>query len=183
MRALSPLLLVLAAGCATSDPDTVALPGGRPAHVAISETSMEVNISPDRAIVTETIRATPEVAWAALQKAYGELGIEVKESDPAARVLGNPRLILSRRLASTPLSRYLSCGQGLQGYFADTYRIEMLIRSSIAVVEGSGTRVNTYLEATARNPEGTSNTAVACTSTQRLEREIAARVKLHAEGE
>jgi hypothetical protein len=143
---------------------------------------MEVHVSPERAIVTEVIQATPEVAWAALQKVYGEMGLEVKESNTATRVLGNPRLVISRRLGSAPLSRYLSCGQGLQGYFADTHRIEMLIRSSVAVVEGSGTRVNTYLEATARNPEGTSNTAVTCTSTQRLEREIAARVKAHAEG-
>jgi hypothetical protein len=57
----------------------------------------------------------------------------------------------------------------------------MLIRSAIVPGEGGGARVDTYVAATARNPEG-STSAVACASTQRLEREIAARVRFHAEG-
>ena len=58
----------------------------------------------------------------------------------------------------------------------------MLIRSSIVPAEGGGVRVESYLEASARNPEGSSNTGVACATTQRLEREIAGRVRFHVGG-
>ncbi|MDP2959623.1 MAG: hypothetical protein Q8N53_24675 [Longimicrobiales bacterium] len=182
MRVLAPLLLVLAAACATSGSDPVRVRATRPPSIQASGSTVDVNISHERAIVTEAIRATPEVVWGALRKAYADLGIEVTEASDASRVLGNPRLMVSRRLAGAPLSRYLECGAGLTGPFADRYRIEMLIRSAIVPGEGGGARVDTYVEAVARNPEGTSNTAVACGSTQRLEREIAARVRFHAEG-
>lgn len=181
MREFASLLLVLVAGCSTSGLDSVQAPRTRPPSISASGTSVDVYIPVNRAIVTDVIRATPEAAWAALELAYPYFGIAVTESSPAARVLGNSRLVVSRRLGDAPLSRYLECGTGLTGPFADRYRIEMLIRSAIVPGEGGGARVDTYVEAVAHNPEGTSNTGVACTSTQRLEREIAERVRLHAE--
>jgi hypothetical protein len=176
------VLLVFLAACATSEPDSVTMPPTRPASVIVSGSTVEVNLPPHREIVTEAIQATPEVAWASLHKAYEDLGIEVKEANERLRILVNPRFVVSRRLAGTPLSRYLECGRGLLGHFADTYRIEMHIRSSVVPGEAGVVQVNTYLEAVARNPEGTSGTAISCSSTQRLEREIAARVRYHAEG-
>ena len=181
MRALASLLLVLAAGCSTSGVDSAQTSRTRPPSMSASGTSVDVYIPVNRVMVTDVIRATPDAAWAALELAYGYLGIEVRESSPASRVLGNSRLVVSRRLGDAPLSRYLECGTGLKGPFADSYRIEMLIRSAIVSAEESGVQVVTYVEAMARNPEGTSNTAVACSSTQRLEREIAERVRVHAE--
>ena len=81
-----------------------------------------------------------------------------------------------------PLSRYLECGSGLTGPFADRYRIEMLVRTTIVPAGTGGVRVESYVEASARNPEGSSNTGVACATTQRLEREIAQRVRFHVGG-
>jgi hypothetical protein len=182
MRVRPLLLLALLAACATSEPDSVRLPPNRPASVVVAGSTVEVNLPPDREIVTEAIRATPMVAWAALHKAYEDLGIEVRESNERTLNLGNSRFLVSRRLAGTPLSRYLECGQGLLGYFADIYRIEMHISSSIVAGGAGSVQVSTYLEAVARNPEGTSSNPAACSSTRRLEREIAARVRFHSEG-
>lgn len=182
MRVRPLLLLVALPACATSEPASVGLPPTRPASISATSTSVDVSLPPDREIVAESVRATPPVAWAALLKAYEDLGIEVKEVNERLRILGNPRFVVSRRLAGTPLSRYLDCGAGIQGHFADTRRIEIWIRSSIAPGDPDGSEVSTYLEAVARNPEGTSNTAVACSSSRLLEREIAARVRFHAEG-
>ena len=138
-------------------------------------------MAPDREVVTEAVRATPEVAWIALQTAYEDLGIPVKEINEDLKILGNPRLVLSRRLNRTRLSNYLDCGFGPSGNHADTHRIEMQLRTSILAVEG-GVRVNTYVAAVARNMDGTSNTQIRCASKFRLEREIAGRVKFYAEG-
>ena len=182
MSALLLLLLLLLAGCAAPDPDTARLPATRPPSVMVSGNTVEVHLPPDREIVTESVRATAEAAWAALHKAYEDLGIEVREVNEGALTLGNTRLVVSRRLAGVPLSRHLECGMGLLGYFADIYRIEMHILSSIVPGGSDGVRVSTYLEAVARNPEGTSGAPIPCSSTRRLEREIAVRVRFHAEG-
>ncbi len=180
MRHTALIALILTAACSsTGSPPG---PGGAAPlpSITTSGTTMDVTYSPSRGVVTEVVEATPEAAWEALPKAYADLGIPVREVSEASRTLGNSRFTLSRRLGETPLSRYLECGSGLTGPFADRYRIELLIRTSIVPVDGGGVRVETYVEASGRNPEGSSNTIVACATTQRLEREIAGRVRFHA---
>lgn len=182
MRSIVLLVLVFSAACAASGSGPLRAPAGHPPSIEPSGTSLEVNLSPTRAVVSEAVAATPDAAWAALPEAWADVGLEVKEVSEATRVLGNPRVVVSRRLGEVPLSRYLECGSGLTGPFADRYRIEMLIRSAVVPGERGGARVDTYLEAQARNPEGSSNTGVQCASTGSLERAIAARVRLHTGG-
>ena len=181
MRTVACFVLLLAA-CASPSSEVVDVTPAAPASVMASGGSVDINIPTERAIVSEVVDASPADAWAALPKAWADLGIEVRESSRATRTLGNSRLVVMRRLGSTPLSRYLSCGAGIQGPFADMYRIQMSIQSAVVPAQGGGVEIRTYLEAVARNPEGTSNVQVPCTSTQRLEREIAARVRAHVQG-
>lgn len=100
----------------------------------------------------------------------------VKEADADLLIMGNPRFVVSRRLNGVRLANYLECGQGPAGYHANTYRVEMELRSSILPAGEDGVRVSTYVGARARNVDGTSNTVVACASKLRLERELADRV-------
>lgn len=181
MRTRHLLIPLVLSGCLSSGPEAVREPVHRPPSVIPTSTGVEVNLNPDREVVTEAIAATPEVAWLALQTAYEELGIPVKEMNEDRRILGNPDFVLSRRLNGTRLSNYLDCGQGPSGNHADTHRIEMQLRSSIIAVEG-GIQVNTYVDAIARNMDGTSNNRVRCASRFRLEQEIAGRVRFYAEG-
>lgn len=182
MRTIFLLFPLLFWGCTTpGGPQAVREPLHRPAAVRTTSTSVEVNMAPDREVVTEVVKATPEAAWAALQTAYEELGIPIKEMNADLKILGNPKFVLSRRLNRTRLSTYLDCGYGPSGNHADSHRIEMQLRTSVLSVEG-GVRVNTFLAAVARNMDGTSNTAIRCASKFRLEQEIAGRVKFYAEG-
>lgn len=179
--AAAPLLtLVLAAACASPGAGPGSRPVARPPSIQESGTTMDVTFTPSRGVVSDAVRAAPAAAWEALPKAYADLGIPVQEVSEASRVLGNSRLVVSRRLGETPLSQYLECGSGVTGPFADRYRVELLIRTSVVPADGGTARVDTYVEASARNPEGSSNTGVACASTQRLERKIAERVRFHA---
>ena len=182
MRATSLLLVIFATACASSSSGDPVLREGRPASITASGGTVDIHLPADRAIVENVILATPEATWTALRKAYEDLRIPVTEISAASRMLGNPRFVVSRRLAGTPLSRYLSCGAGLQGPFADSHRIELFIRSTVVPAEEGASEVSTYLEAVARNPEGTSNTVVSCSSTRRLEQEIANRVRLLVAG-
>ena len=181
MRAVGVLIPLLLTGCLSSGPEAVREPVHQPATIIASSTSVDVNLNPDREVVTEAIAATPEAAWAALQTAYEELGIPVKEMNEDEMILGNPKFVLSRNLNRTRLSNYLDCGIGPSGNYADLFRIEMRLRSSIISIEG-GVQVNTYVAAIARNMEGTSNNTLRCASKFRLEQEIAGRVRLWAEG-
>ena len=176
------LILMLASACGSSG--SGAGPGAAtpPPSITGGGTTMDLNYSTSRGVVTDAVPATPEAAWEALAKAYADLGIPVREVSEVSRTLGNSRLAISRRLGDVPLSRYLECGSNLTGPFADRYRIEMLIRTSIVPADAGGVRVESYIEATGRNPEGSSNTSVACATTQRLEREIAGRVRAHVGG-
>lgn len=182
MRVASILLVVLTAACATSSSQQPVVREGRPASISMSGSTVDVHIPQDRAIVGNLILASPAATWAVLRKAYEDLGIPVTESSAASRTLGNPRFLVSRRLGNTALSRFLSCGAGIHGPFADNYRVELFVRSTVVPADEGASELHTYVEAVARNPEGTSNTAVPCSSTRRLERDIATRVHLLVAG-
>ena len=179
MRMTALLAFALASACGSPGSGPAGGAATPPPSITGAGTTLDVSFAPSRGVVTDAVQATPEAAWAALPKAYADLGIPVREVSEASRVLGNSRFVISRRLGDTPLSRYLECGSGLTGPFADRYRIEMLVRTTVVPAETGGVRVESYVEASARNPEGSSNTGVACATTQRLEREIAARVRFH----
>lgn len=181
MRSLLLLPLILI-GCASPNPGALQVPGQKPTTITDSGSSTDVSVSTSRAVVMDVVSATPEAAWAALHQAWAFLGMEPAGVSEASRTLETGQVTRSRQLAGTPLSKYLECGTGLQGPFADRYRVQMYVRSSIVPEDGGGVRVATYLEASARNPEGSSNSTIACASTQRLEREIAEQVRLRTQG-
>ena len=181
MRLFILSLMVLLSGCYRSGVEAVREPLHRPPSVTVSSTGMDVNLAPEREVVTEVIQATPAEAWAALKTVYEEFDIEVKEGNEDLMILGNPKFVRSRRLGRTRLSTYLDCGAGPTGDHADSHRVEIQIRSSILQVP-AGVRVNTHLAAIARNMDGTSNNRIRCASKFRLEQEIAGRVKFWAEG-
>jgi hypothetical protein len=181
MRFLILSLVWVTSACYRSGTEAVREPLTRPASVTVSSTGVEVNTAAEREVVTEVILSSPEAAWDALQLVYKEFGIEIREMNEDLMILGNPRLVRSRRLGRTRLSTYLDCGAGPTGDHANSHRVEIQIRSSILQVP-SGVRVNTHLAAIARNMDGTSNTRIRCSSKFKLEQEIAGRVKFWAEG-
>jgi hypothetical protein len=102
--------------------------------------------------------------------------LPVEHADTIAKVVYNTRLIASR-IAGQPMSRYLECGGGLTGRYADSWRITLAYAVFVNTTSAGASRVGVALFATARNPEGVSTSAVACGSTGALEREIADKVR------
>jgi len=130
-------------------------------------------IQPDVDRVSNDIKAAPDVAFEALVAVYQELGIEIAGMDVPTRAINNPDLRITRRLGGERLSKYLSCGSGLTGAFADRFRVQMNILSQITPGPEGNSVVNTTIQAFGVNPEGTSNTRVPCGSTYQLEYRIA----------
>jgi len=169
------LSVLLLASCGGSAP--LAQPATAPTTVTQTGTGAEVRIAPDAEAVGDVVEGTPTRVWAALLEVYEEAGIPVTEQDPARQVLGNPRFVTRGRLLGHQMSRYLSCGQGPTGTYANVSRIEMNIHSSVTEAGPGKVQVRTLVEAVARNMEGNSNTRMPCSSYNRLEMEIAQMVR------
>lgn len=108
-----------------------------------------------------------------------ELKIELKVRDSTAGVVGNMELVKMRKLNRTPLSRYVSCGQGMTGANADNYRVYLALIAFVDTVPDKGTRLGVALAAAAQDLQGSSKPPVKCGSTGALEghirRQVAAR--------
>lgn len=108
-----------------------------------------------------------------------ELKIELKVRDSTAGVVGNLELVKMRKLGRTPLSRYVSCGQGMTGANADSYRVYLALVAFVDTVPDKGIRLSVALAAAAQDLQGSSKPPVKCGSTGLLEgqirRQVAAR--------
>ncbi len=62
-----------------------------------------------------------DVAWAALEGTFKDLGIPVKFSEKTAGEIGMVHEKLYKRMGKYPLSRFLRCGEGTAGPNAEMY--------------------------------------------------------------
>jgi len=131
--------------------------------------------------VARALAAGPDTVFAALEEAYKSVGVPVAMRDPGRWSLGNRNLEISRRLGGTSLSEYFNCGASAMGAdIATSYRLQISVVSTLTQA-GSGTYLETLVQASAR-PPGTSTDPVNCASTGRLEHEIGRRVALAVGG-
>lgn len=103
--------------------------------------------------------------------------LAVEQVDTIGKVVYNKRLIASSRLAGQPMSKWLRCGGGLTGDYADSWRLTIAYAVFVDTASAGASRVGVALYATARNPDGVSTQPVACGSTGALERDIVAKVR------
>lgn len=101
-----------------------------------------------------------------------ELKIELKLRDSTAGIVGNLEMVKMRSLGRSPLSHYVSCGQGLTGANADSYRVFLALVAFVDTVPDKGTRLGVSLAAAAQDVQGTSKQPVRCGSTGALELQI-----------
>jgi len=133
-----------------------------------SESGSQMRIR-DVAAIEGAVPVERERAWAELPHVYAGLGIEVEYADARRFELGNPKLQKRSTLGKERLSTYLRCGIGPSGELADTYRVNMTLRSVLQPADGNSTLLVTELEATATPLFGSTTGTVACSSTGRLE--------------
>ncbi len=173
MRPLPLLALLLLGGCGSSRSGLA-----RTSDVQHTTTEIETgegvtySISQivERSVSTDLVDGTVEAAWKALPEVYRELGVPVTMVDPRTLMLGTADNRLSRIGKSRP-SRYLDCGSGLAGLYANIYSVSVSVVTQVQPSEGGGISVDTQLEASARDPAHNNN-ALRCTTRGVLEREI-----------
>ncbi len=123
------------------------------------------------------VLVSPDSVLTALRAAYADIGVEVKYFDPAAREIGNLEFVRTRKLAGRPLSEFVNSGWTVTGLAADSYRVTMLLVSTVKV-EGGSSRVETRFQSRADDPaHGTSAGAMGCQSLGTLEQMLHAALR------
>ncbi len=113
------------------------------------------------------VPASPDVTWNAIMSAYSLIGIEVKYLNRPAGELGNRDVMLSRRIKTGEISRYLDCGNDT---FAGPQANSYPVRASLITrmwAEGSATSMETRLSGSMTKPGA--GATVHCSSTGALE--------------
>ena len=187
MRISAPLLALALGACASAGtggpdaspppPQTTTISGATTGQEgSLGSGTFTVSTTRDAGVSRMELAATPERVFTALRAAYPAIGIEVGTVDSEQRVVGNRRLEVSRRLGSSPVSRYLRCGETAFGSpAADQHRVRIHMVSTVAPA-GQGSSVVTQLQATA-TPTGQNN-QIACSSTGVLEDALTKAVQL-----
>ena len=184
MRGLPLFLFAVLAGCGTSASGGPAAQGGTerptgPPTRTLGEQYVEgriTNIQPSVDRVSHEIQGRASQVWEALNQVYADIGIEVTRREVGNLTLRSSDQTISRRLGGERLSRYFRCGTGVTGAYADRYRLRINIVSRVVSTSPGLSILETTIQATGTNPQGTSNNRVPCGSTHILESRIAAEV-------
>lgn len=172
----SSLLVALAllAGCGSARTE---LPDTPRVHRAITQIETAEGASYTVTQVVEgnlrrtNIEGTPDAAWSALPGVFAELGIPVTMVDPRAKTIGTVEKRV-RRLGNVRPARYLDCGSGMAGQYANIYDVYLTVVTQLHPAPGGGTEVRTQLEAAAKDAAH-SNNPIRCSSRGVLEQAIA----------
>lgn len=183
MKRCAPLLVLGMAACVQAPPppasptptrSTTTISHGTTFGVSSGAPVELVSYRDDRG-THYAVTAPAARVWEVLPEVFQSAGISVATYDQAAHTMGNARLMVRGRLAGRPVSEFLSCGNGPFGApLADSYQVEILVLSTLTPTE-TGTRVETRVGGTARNPS-TGGGGSSCSSTGRLEHRLAAEV-------
>jgi hypothetical protein len=118
--------------------------------------------------------------FAALTEAYGDLGIEVKLSNPQTGEVGNRNFQKMFRLGGSPMSDWVGCGVTTTGQAADNYRVTMSLVSRVTP-SGTGSSVRTELTAYAEDISSSKGT-LSCATLGTLEARVQELALRHVRG-
>lgn len=128
--------------------------------------------------VTGEFTQAPAVVRAAVRQAFTDYSIPVT-ADVAGGQIGNPDFYRSRQFMGRPMTELVSCGAGITGPNAATYRIYMSLLATTKATPSGGTAVGVLFQSTARDvQQGTSNDRLVCAGSGRIEQLLLERVKV-----
>jgi hypothetical protein len=114
--------------------------------------------------------------WDALPAVFDSLGLPISEHDPANHIIGIAGMKAHKQLGKTSLAKYIDCGSA-QGYpSAETYDIQLSVRTQVESHDKNATTIGTVVEAVGR-PMAFSGEYVRCSSRGALEEAIVDELK------
>ncbi len=169
-------LTALLAGCASSskakatDMDRTGV--SAQSVQLMGSTATTVRLAEDVRSAKAIVDLPPEKAYAALEAAYGALGIPVSQRDAGIRRLGNEALRARRKVGDLLMTKVVDCGGDSGMPNAETYTVTLSIFSQITPNDAGGSLLQTVIEGAAKNPLTNAANAVRCSSVGGLEARI-----------
>ncbi len=126
-------------------------------------------------VVTDTMGTlydvpfAPARTYAAVLEAFASLKIPAEVKDSAEGRVESKVFHRRGELAGRQISTYLSCGDGITGPYADSYRVYMIAMVSVAPKGEHGSTIRTIFLAGAVAVSEGARQPMACESTGRLE--------------
>lgn len=173
---VATMALVLAA-CSTreqtSPPPAIALQRGD----AIVE-NLEGRVRETTVLLrTHTLGASPSEVLSALQATYQKLGITVATLDASQGLIGNTNFRVVGKLADRPMSDFIICPViSSTPSLENTWFINLSVVTAVTA-EGGQSRIQTAVQASAKNPHASAN-PFRCETRNTLEQLIASETAL-----
>ena len=117
------------------------------------------------------VSGSADRVYRVLKAFFADRKLTVKEEDPINLQLGVKRLRLVRRIGKTPISLFLSCGEGLTGPNADLWHVFLNLGAQVTHAT-KGARLQLVVNAEAVDVPGGRNERIPCATTGRLEFEL-----------
>jgi len=156
--------------CASGSSETTPQPPTQTTTLRGYGESVEMTVS--AAVDQTTFYASTGQVFAAVDEAYGRLGIPITiRNSGASSRLGNAALQVNR-IDEKRMATYVDCGQDRNGRLANTHEITLTVVTALKSVADGGVEVSTLLSAFGE-PRAYSGNAVPCNSTGALEEMIA----------
>lgn len=128
--------------------------------------------------VTGSVARPVNVVRAAVRQTLVDYSIPVTLDNAATGQIGNADFYRSRQFMGRPMTEIVSCGSGITGPNAATYRIFMSIIVTAKADASGGTALAVLFQSTARDVvNGTSNDRMVCAGTGRVEQLLLERIR------
>jgi hypothetical protein len=176
---LIALLPVVVAGCVSataSVPDVTMAP--QTTTLTPHGGSISAGGTADVVPISASLSAGPDSAYHLLKVAYVALEIPVTEEDPSKRLIGNVVLKARRHLAGLPMQAVVFCGERMGVPNAETWEIQLDIRSYIVPDGKGGSQLWTKLQALGHDPTTSNRDMMTCTTQGNLEAKLGNFMKL-----
>ena len=171
MRPVAPLSVVLLAAVVSCATSTAGTPASETVRVTGVGGAMTAEIHPGDQPRGGDVSLSIDRAWIAVHAVYDSLHLPVATYDAATHTIESPTVRLRRRLGDTPLSRYLECGNAQGAPGADTYEVQLTVRTVLRSRTTDSTSVLSTVTADAR-PITISGDYARCRTTGKLEARV-----------
>ncbi len=173
------------AGCAGRAADgDIRTPAERTISISTADNAVntDIRMTRDEYLARAALLAPREAVWAVVTDVFAEVGLPAPRLDDARWTATVENHVVRRRLGGQRLSRYLECGSGMTGAYADERRLYLNVTVQLQEGETADeTTVVTRVTATAEQPSGVSGT-MSCSSRGSLERTLANALQLEVLG-
>lgn len=175
------LLAACASGAADGD---IRTPSERTISISTPDNAVnaDIRMTRDEYLARDALLAPRDAVWAAVADAFEEVGLPAPQLDETRWTASVENHVVRRRLGDQRLSRYLECGSGMTGAYADERRIYMTVTMQLQEGEtAEETTIMTRVTAVAEQPSGVSGT-MSCSSRGSLEQTLANALQLEVLG-